>query len=120
MIVEITSLAPTVARSSPAIPAHTAPARQHSTIVTRMCRTPGRPANEEPIQAATKVPTRYWPWPPMLNSPQRKAKATASPVRISGVVAISVCWKLIAASARSSPVTHGKSHCSPEPSKIAW
>ena len=31
-------------------------------------------------------PTRYWPWPPMLNRPQRNANATASAVRISGVV----------------------------------
>jgi len=34
---------------------------------------------------------RYWPWPPMLKRPQRNAKATASPVRISGVVVSSVC-----------------------------
>jgi hypothetical protein len=28
------------------------------------------------------APTMYWPWPPMLNRPQRKANATARPVRI--------------------------------------
>ena len=44
----------------------------------------------------------------MLNSPQRKAKATARPVRISGVVMISVCCRLSAAVVRSSPVVHGK------------
>ena len=27
-------------------------------------------------------PTKYWPWPPMLNIPQRNANATARPVRI--------------------------------------
>ena len=55
----------------------------------------------------------------MLNSPQRKAKATASPVRISGVVVISVCWRLSAAVVRSSPVTQGKIQFSPVPLKIA-
>jgi hypothetical protein len=40
------------------------------------------PANDEPIQTAMIAPTRYWPWPPMLNIPQRNANATASPVRI--------------------------------------
>ena len=37
----------------------------------------------------------YWPWPPMLNRPQRKANATARPVRISGVAIRSVCWRLL-------------------------
>ena len=32
----------------------------------------------------------------MLKRPQRKAKETASPVRISEEVKISVCWKLYA------------------------
>ena len=62
-----------------------------------MWRNGFNPANDEPIQTARIAPTRYWPWPPMLNRPQRKANATASPARISGVVAISVCWRLNAA-----------------------
>ena len=61
----------------------------------------------------------YWPLPPMLKSPARKANATARPVRISGVVMISVCWRLSAASVRSSPVVHGNSHWSPVPLQIA-
>ena len=48
-------------------------------------------------------PTRYWPWPPMLNMPQRNANATARPVRISGVVMSSVCWKLSAAACALGP-----------------
>ena len=52
MIVEITSWAPTVALSSPAIPAHTAPARTAAMIATRMCRPLGMPANDEPTQTA--------------------------------------------------------------------
>ena len=55
----------------------------------------------------------------MLNSPQRKAKATARPVRISGVVMISVCCRFSAAVVRSSPVVHGNSQFRPVPSKIA-
>jgi hypothetical protein len=76
-------------------------------------------ANEEPTQTAKIAPTRYCPWPPMLKRPQRKAKATASPVRISVVVRMSVCWRLSAARSRSAPVTHGKSQLRPVPSKIA-
>ena len=75
--------------------------------------------NEEPIHTAAIPPTVYWPWPPMLNSPARNANATASPTRISGVVASSVCWRLNAAVDRALPVTHGNSHCRPVPLKIA-
>ena len=55
----------------------------------------------------------YWPWPPMLNRPQRNANATARPVRISGVVWISVCWRLSAAIVRSSALIHGNSQFRP-------
>ena len=55
----------------------------------------------------------------MLNNPARNAYATAMPVRISGVVMISVCCRFSAASVRSSPVTHGNSQLRPEPSKTA-
>jgi hypothetical protein len=41
------------------------------------------------------------------------------PVRISGVVRISVCWRFSAASVRSSAEIHGNSQLRPEPSKIA-
>ena len=61
----------------------------------------------------------YWPWPPMLNRPQRNAKATARPARISGAVRSSVCCRLSAAIVRSSPVVHGNSQFRPVPSKIA-
>ncbi len=77
------------------------------------------PGSEEPTQAATVGPTMYWPWPPMLNRPQRKANATARPQRISGVVSISVCCRFIAAIVRSSALVHGSSQFSPVPSKIA-
>ena len=75
-------------------------------------------SNDEPTQTAMIAPARYWPWPPMLNRPQRNANATASPTRISVVVRISVCWRLKAA---SEPVSQGiwKNQMRPEPSKIA-
>jgi len=44
----------------------------------------------------------------MLNIPHRNANATASAVRISGVVSISVCWRLIAAKMRSLLDVHGR------------
>jgi hypothetical protein len=55
----------------------------------------------------------------MLNRPARKAKATASPTRISGVVMIRVCCRLSAAVARSSPDVHGKNQFRPVPLKMA-
>ena len=51
-----------------------------------MCSSAGMPSNDEPTQTAKIEPMMYWPWPPMLNRPQRNANATARPVRISGVV----------------------------------
>ena len=62
---------------------------------------------------------RYWPWPPMLNSPQRNANATARPVRISGTVRMSVCCRFSAAAGRSALLVHGSSQFRPVPSKIA-
>ena len=47
-----------------------------------------------PTQTATTTPIVYWPWPPMLKSPQRKANATARPVKTNVVVRSSVCVKL--------------------------
>ena len=86
MIVEMTSCAPVVAFRKPAIPAQIAPASIARTIASSTCAGPARFAIEVPIQLATIRPTRYWPWPPMLNRPHLKANATASPVRISVVV----------------------------------
>ena len=94
MIVVITSCAPTVALRTPAIPAQTAPASVPPTIASRMCGNGLMLAKETPIQFATIRPTKYWPWPPMLNIPQRKAKATARPVRMSVDVWSSVCERL--------------------------
>jgi hypothetical protein len=112
-------LAPTVAFRKPAMPAQNAPARQAATMASTTCKSAGMPANDEPTQIAAIDPTMYCPWPPMLNRPARKANATARPTRMNGVVRISVCCRLSAAVARSSPLTHGKTHCRPVPSKIA-
>ena len=84
-----------------------------------MCGSAGMSSKDEPIQTARIEPMMYWPWPPMLNRPQRNANATARPVRISGVVWISVCWRLSAAMLRSSALGHGKSQFRPVPLKIA-
>ena len=84
-----------------------------------MCSSAGMPSKDVPIQTARIEPMMYWPWPPMLNRPQRNANATARPVRISGVVRISVCCRLSAAIVRSSALVHGKSQFRPVPSKIA-
>ena len=119
MIVEITSWAPTVAFRNPAMPAQSAPQSAPAIVAKRMWRSGFIPAKEEPIQTASTAPAMYWPVPPMLKSPHRKANATARPVRISVVVAIKVCCMFSAAWARSSPVTHGKSQLKPAPLKMA-
>ena len=119
MIVVITSWAPTVAFSRPAIPPQSAPASEARTIASRTWSRPGSPGSDDPTQTPVIAPTMYWPWPPMLKGPQRKANATARPVRMSGVVSSSVCWRLLAASEREAPVTQGKSQLRPVPSKIA-
>ena len=90
-MVVITSWAPTVALRIPAIPAHAAPASAAATTANVMWTKLFISENDEPIQIAKYAPMKYWPWPPMLKRPQRKANATASPVRTSVVQRISVC-----------------------------
>ena len=68
-----------------------------------MCSTGVIPSNEEPTQTARIAPDRYWPWPPMLKRPQRKANATARPVRMSGVACTMVAIRLISASCPLTP-----------------
>ncbi len=104
MIVEITSCAPTVALRMPAIPAHAAPASVPMIRHSITCRNGFMFRNDEPTQTEKIVPARYWPCPPMLKRPQRKAKATASAVRMIGVVTSSVCCRFCAA---DDDVSHG-------------
>jgi hypothetical protein len=104
----ITSCAPTAALRKPAIPAQTAPISAPATTAARMCTIPGRLGSSEPIQTAVIAPARYWPLPPMLNMPQRNAKATAKPQSTSGTQMISVCCRFSAASDSKSFVCHGK------------
>ena len=61
---------------------------------------------------------KYWPWPPMLNMPQRNANATASPVRISVVVCSSVCVRLYA-DVFTTLVVGWKIQFSPAPLKMS-
>jgi hypothetical protein len=107
MIVEITSCAPTVALRMPATPAQTAPASVATTVARTMWSSGFISGNDEPTHTAKIAPTKYWPCPPMLNIPQRNAKATASPVRMSGVVYRRVSCRLKLAVTRSSAEIHG-------------
>ena len=97
---------PSAARRSPPTAAP-ASAGRHASRAARAARA-ACPRTTSPTQTADDRAHRYWPWPPMLNSPQRNANATASPVRISGVVAISVCWRLIAARASRVAASTGR------------
>src|SRR6476469_1634258 len=97
MIVEITSCAPTVALRMPAMPAHAAPASVPTTRQSITWTNGFMPRNDDPIQTEKIEPARYWPWPPMLNMPQRNANATASAVRMIGVVTSRVCCRFAAA-----------------------
>ena len=110
MIVVITSCAPTVPFSSPAIPAIAAPASMPASTVAMMRSQPGRSTafgNSVATRTATIDPARYWPWAPMLKRPQRKAKATASPVSTSATQRMSVCWRFAAAIDSNSFVFQG-------------
>src|SRR5882757_3623206 len=111
MIVEITSCAPTVALRIPAMPAYAAPASAPITSTSGMCTHGLRLLNDVPTQTAKIVPAKYWPWPPMLNMPQRNANATASPVRMIGEVSSSVCWRFCA---EIDAVSHGNHMCEVE------
>ena len=91
MIVTTTSWAPTVAFRKPAIPASSAPASAAAAMPRTTCGNWVMLANDDPTQTAASEPAMYWPWPPMLNSPQRNANATARPVKISVVVSRRVC-----------------------------
>ena len=112
MIVVITSWAPTVALRKPAIPASQRPGEHRGDDRTRMSVSSSGRSTRLASSVATRPrrssPTRYWPWPPMLNSPQRKANATARPVRTSGVpAASSVCWRFVAAATRGRRCSTG-------------
>ena len=85
-----------------------------------MCSSAGMPSNDEPTQTAKIEPMMYWPWPPMLNRPQRNANATARPVRISGVVLDQRLLQVQRRDRRGRPRSiHGKNQFSPVPLKIA-
>jgi hypothetical protein len=135
MIVVITSWAPTVARRNPAMPPQRAPASAAAATARSTCGTGDSEANQIPICTPTMLPTMYCPWPPMLKSPQRKANATASPVRTSVVVRISVCCRFCAgtdavshgnhtrAFVKGTPISYEptwKNQFRPVPLKISW
>ena len=61
---------------------------------------------------------KYWPWPPMLNMPQRNANATASPQRISVVVCSRVCERLYA-EVSTTLVVGWNTQFSPAPLKMS-
>src|SRR6266536_1106677 len=90
MIVTITSWAPVLALSTPAMPAQIAPAMAPLTSATIAWIGQGRPYRPKPAVAAASAPTLNWPSAPMLNSPPRNASATASPARMYGVAQTTV------------------------------
>ena len=85
MIVVTTSWAPTVALSTPATPAHSAPATipPIRTIGSRIGA--GQLANLIPIAVQAIEPASSCPSAPMLNKPALNGSATATPVVMSGV-----------------------------------
>ena len=86
MIVLITSWAPVLARSAPGIPPQIAPPIVPAMRISGMATMPGRSVIHEsaPTQAAVTPPANNCPSAPMLNSPARKAKASASAEPIKG------------------------------------
>src|SRR5438067_11669306 len=85
MIVVTTSCAPTVALSTPGIPAHSAPAAipPSSTMGSRIGD--GRVLNLITMAVHAIDPTSSCPSAPMLKRPAVQGRAPATPVVISGV-----------------------------------
>ncbi len=85
MMVVITSWAPKRALSTPAAAPQAAPVPKAVATQSGTSSQAGRPAPAIPTQAVAKVAAISWPSAPMLKRPQRKARATARPVQMSGV-----------------------------------
>ena len=85
MMVVITSCAPKRALSTPGTAPQMPPARMAARKHSGSSNTAGRFASSIPTQAVAKAAMVSCPSAPMLSSPQRKATATARPVKISGV-----------------------------------
>src|SRR5919199_534355 len=84
MIVVITSCAPKYALRKPGMAPHRKPVRMQASKTRSVPRGPRNP-RATPSPAAVMAPIKTCPSPPMLNSPARKATATAMPVKIRGV-----------------------------------
>ena len=113
MIELITSLTPRVTLRTATMPAQQAPTTIATTTINRTCSGPGR-ATAAPAAAATIVASRYWPSTPMLNRPMRKATATASPARNSGIarlttttIAVTCCDGVSPKSSMTSKTPNG-------------
>ena len=85
MIVVITSCAPKRALSTPGIAPHAAPERMAAAKQRGISSHAGQPAKVIPAQAVANAAMVSCPSAPMLSRPQRKATATARPVKRSGV-----------------------------------
>src|SRR3954469_3904267 len=70
--------------------AHASPASPPPNSTSVSSATAGTDLNDNANAVAAAAPTTNCPSAPMLNTPARKATATASPVRISGVARTSV------------------------------
>ena len=64
--------------------------------------------NDSPSHTVSIEPTQYWPCPPMLNMPARNGSASASAVRMIGVVVSSVCCRFCA---ETDAVSHQNQTC---------
>ena len=84
-MVVMTSCAPTRAFRTAGMNAHAAPKRAAPIRISGTLSTPGSPASRSPSHAPASEPSTSWPLAPMLNRFARNAKATASPVKMSGV-----------------------------------
>src|SRR6266542_1887495 len=91
MSVEMISFIPANARSAPGISAHAAPPAMPRSQRPGSITARGSDGIVSASQLAARAPTTSWPSAPMFQSPIVKARATASPVRMSGIALINVC-----------------------------
>ena len=119
MIVLITSCAPVVALSNPAMPAQTAPAAQAATIASRMWRKLGMSANDEPTHTAAIGPDDVLAVAADVEQarPERERHREASEDQRRGDD--QRLLEVRAARSRSAPVVQGKIHWRPVPFQIA-
>jgi hypothetical protein len=85
MMVVMTTWLPRRACSQPGMAAHSAPQAAAAAMAIGRTAQSGQSPSARQTSPVPSPPRIAWPSPPMLNRPQWKATATASPVKMKSV-----------------------------------